>query len=83
MISSDMMRSEYEDLYDAWRRRALSEGFSLNEFREHFGRYVEVGNVCALTKALGAKLAYMSLCRQRQEECALVQKEMESVLWLY
>ena len=83
MISSDAMRSEYEELYEKWRSRAMSEGFVLNEFREHFGRYVEVSNVCGMTKALGAKLAYLSLCRQRQEECEAIKKEMENVLWLY
>ena len=83
MISSDVLRSEYEELYDMWRGRAMSEGFGLNEFREHFGRYVEASNVCEMTKALGAKLAYMSLCRQRQEECEAIEKEMENVLWLY
>ena len=83
MISSDVMRSEYEELYEMWRRRAMSEGFGLNEFREHFGRYVEVDNVCVMTKALGAKLAYMSLCQQRREEYEAINQEMENVTWLY
>ena len=83
MISSDMIRSEYEELYDMWRSRAMREGFGLNEFREHFGKYVEASNVCEMTKALGAKLAYMSLCRCRQEEYDEIKKEMENVQWLY
>ena len=74
-----MTSSDYEDLYDAWRRRAIGEGFRLNAFREHYGRYVEASNVCVLTKALGAKLAYKSLCEERREDLRCVQQEMESV----
>ena len=82
MISSDVMRSEYEELYEMWRRRAVCEGFGLNEFREHFGKYVGVDNVCEMTKALGAKLAYRSLCQERREEYVLVKQELEGVTWL-
>ena len=78
-----MTANDYEDLYDMWKRRAIGEGFRLNEFREHYGRYVEVSNVCMLTKALGAKLAYKSLCHERREDLKCVQQEMENVQWLY
>ena len=67
MITREIDR-DYEDLYDVWKRLALGEGFRLNEFREHFGRYVSAGEDCLRTRALGAKLAYESLCHSRREE---------------
>ena len=65
-----------------WRRRAIEEGFTLNQFREHFGIYVEASNVCSRTKALGAEIAYMSLVRRRREEVRDVEREMEVVQWM-
>ena len=56
------------DIYDTWRRKAIDEGFKLNNFREHYNRYVYAGEKDLMTCAVGAKLAYLSLIKERRED---------------
>jgi len=76
-----MSDSKYNDIYNDWRRKATNNGFTLNEFRSAFNRLVEPGDKCAMTKAIGAKMAYRSLVRNKEAELKLVQREMENMRW--
>lgn len=73
---------QYQEIFETWRNKALSAGFTLNQFRNRYNFFVEADNVCELTKAVGAKMTYVSLVRQHQEELRLVQSEMENVRWI-
>lgn len=73
---------QYQEIFETWRNKALSAGFTLNQFRSRYNFFVERDNICELTKAVGAKMAYMSLVKQHQEELRLVQSEMENVRWI-
>jgi len=73
---------QYQEIFESWRNKTLSAGFNLNQFRARFNFFVEADNVCELTKAVGAKMAYMSLVKQRNEELKEMQREMENVRWL-
>ena len=73
---------QYQEIFESWRNKALSNGFTLNQFRMQYNFFVEADNTCELTKAVGAKMAYMSLVKQRQDELQLVQREMENMQWL-
>ena len=73
---------QYQEIFETWRNKALSAGFTLNQFRARFNFFVEADNVCELTKAVGAKMAYASLIKQHKEELQLMQREMENVRWL-
>ena len=73
---------QYQEIFESWRKKALSAGFSPNQFRVRFSFFVEHNNTCELTKAVGAKMTYISLTRQHQEELQLVQSEVEDVQWL-
>jgi hypothetical protein len=73
---------QYQEIFETWRNKTLSEGFTLNQFRSRYNFFVERDNICELTKAVGAKMAYMSLVKQHQEELRLVQSEMENVRWI-
>ena len=77
-----MSDNKYQELFEHWRNKALSAGFTLNQFRTQYNFFVELDNECALTKAVGAKMAYMSLVKQRNIELTLVNKEMENMQWL-
>lgn len=77
-----MNEYKYQELFEMWRNKALKEGFTLNQFREKFNFFVERNNKCELTKAVGAKMTYVSLVRQRNNELQLVSKEMENMRWL-
>lgn len=77
-----MSDNKYQELFEHWRGKALSAGFTLNQFRTQYNFFVELNNECALTKAVGAKMAYMSLVKQRNTELALVNREMENIQWL-
>ena len=76
-----MSDADYKDLYNMWQRKAMSSGFTRNEFRCHYRKYVNPENTCALTSALGAKLAYRSLVANKEMELNTVQKEMENMSW--
>ena len=73
---------KYQELFDHWRSKALSAGFTLNQFRTQFNFFVELDNQCELTKAVGAKMTYMSLVKQRNEELTLINREMENIQWI-
>lgn len=77
-----MSDNKYQELFEHWRGKALSAGFTLNQFRTQYNFFVELNNECALTKAVGAKMAYMSLVKQRNTELNLVNREMENIQWL-
>lgn len=77
-----MNECKYQELFEMWRNKALKDGFTLNQFRAQFNFFVELNNTCMLTKAVGAKMAYASLVRQRNNELQLVNKEMENIQWL-
>ena len=77
-----MSEQKYQEIFESWRNKTLSAGFTLNEFRSRYNFFIEHDNTCELTKAVGAKMTYMSLIRQRQEELNMMQKEMENVQWL-
>ena len=76
-----MSDSKYTDIYNEWRRKATNNGFTLNEFRCAYNRLVEPRETCAMTKAIGAKMAYRSLVRNKEAELKLVQREMENMRW--
>lgn len=76
-----MSDSKYIDIYNEWRRKATSNGFTLNEFRCAYNRLVESRETCMMTKAIGAKMAYRSLVRNKEAELKLVQREMENMRW--
>lgn len=77
-----MSDNKYQELFEHWRGKALSAGFTLNQFRTQFNFFVELDNECVLTKAVGAKMAYMSLVKQRNAELNLINREMENIQWL-
>ena len=77
-----MSDSQYKDLYDSWRRKALKEGFTLNQFRSAINGIINADERCEITKAIGAKMAFRSLMEIRTVEIALIQKEMENIQWL-
>ena len=77
-----MSDNKYQELFEHWRNKALSAGFTLNQFRTQYNFFVELDNECTLTKAVGAKMTYMSLVKERNTELALVNKEMENMQWL-
>ena len=77
-----MSDNKYQELFEHWRSKALSAGFTLNQFRNQFNFFVELDNECVLTKAVGAKMAFMSLVKQRNAEFNLVNREMENIQWL-
>jgi len=77
-----MSEQKYQEIFESWRIKTLSAGFTLNQFRSRYNFFVEHDNTCELTKAVGAKMAYMSLVKQRQEELNIMQREMENVRWL-
>lgn len=77
-----MSDNKYQELFEHWRSKALSSGFTLNQFRTQFNFFVELDNQCELTKAVGAKMTYMSLVKQRNDELMLVNREMENIQWL-
>lgn len=56
------------DIYDTWRRKAINKGFKLNSFREHYNRYVCADEKDLMTCAVGSKLAYLSLIKERRED---------------
>ena len=76
-----MSDADYKDLYDMWQRKAMSAGFTCNEFRCHYRKYVTPENTCALTSALGAKMAYRSLVANKKIEINAISKEMENIQW--
>ena len=77
-----MSDNKYQELFEHWRGKALSAGFTRNQFRTQFNFFVELDNECVLTKAVGAKMAYMSLVKQRNAELNLISREMENIQWL-
>ena len=77
-----MSDTDYKDLYDMWQRKAMSAGFTRNEFRCHYRKYVTPENMCALTSALGAKMAYRSLVANKKIELNSINKEMENIQWI-
>ena len=77
-----MSDDKYQEIFETWRNKALSAGFSLNQFRVRFNFFVEHDNTCDLTKAVGAKMAYVSLVKQHHEELLLVNQEMENIRWV-
>jgi hypothetical protein len=76
-----MSDNKYQELFEHWRNKSLSAGFTLNQFRTQFNFFVEKDNQCELTNAVGAKMAYQSLVRHRNNELMLVNKEMENMQW--
>lgn len=80
-----MSDSDYKDLYDMWQRKAMHAGFSIQEFRCHYAKYVSADNKCALQCAIGAKLAYKSLLTEKksaEDEMVYLKHQMESISWL-
>lgn len=73
---------QYQEIFESWLNKTLTAGFTLNQFRARYNFFVEQDNTCELTKAVGAKMTYLSLVKQRQEELNLVKSEMENVSWL-
>tara|TARA_B000000557_G_scaffold120980_1_gene98254 strand:+ start:3568 stop:3801 length:234 start_codon:yes stop_codon:yes gene_type:complete len=76
-----MSDQQLKDLQDYWKRRSINEGFTLLKFREHQSKYIDKGERCEMTLAVTAKLAYKSLCSERDYEHRLVMREMENVRW--
>lgn len=76
-----MSDQQLKDLQDYWKRRSLKEGFTLLKFREHQSKYIDKGERCEMTLAVTAKLAYKSLCAEREYENRLVMREMENARW--
>lgn len=77
-----MSNSHYQDIYNKWKSKATKEGFTLNQFRSHYGKYVEADNKCLMTKAIGARFAYKSLVENRNIEFKIMKKENENIRWI-
>ncbi len=77
-----MIDDKYQEIFETWCNKTLSAGFTLNQFRNRYNFFVEHDNTCGLTKAVGAKMAYVSLVKQRHEELLLVNQEMENIRWV-
>ena len=77
-----MSESGYIEIYNEWKNKAIKAGFTLNQFRSAYGNIVSPKEECAMTKAIGAKMAFRTLVEIRTAEIDLVQKEMENIQWL-
>lgn len=77
-----MSDDKYHEIFEMWRDKTLSAGFTITDFRMKYNFFVTRDNVCNLTRAIGAKMAYKSLVKQRHEELKLVQREMENIRWV-
>ena len=77
-----MTDKNYLDIYDMWRRKAIDKGIKLNDFRSQYNQFVEANNRCAMTAAIGAKLTYVSLIKNRNDEFYKVNKEVASLNYL-
>jgi hypothetical protein len=61
------LKDKYLDLYDYWKCRVLKEGFSNNQFNEQLHRFVDLSEADEMTKAVGAKITYITLLKERRE----------------
>ena len=74
-----MTDKNFLDIYDMWRRKAIDKGIKLNDFRSQYNQFVEPNNRCAMTAAIGAKLTYVVLIRNKKDEFDKVNKEVSSL----
>jgi hypothetical protein len=77
-----MSDTKYIELYNFWKNKSIAEGFSFASFWEHYLSFVNPTNCDASDCALGAKLAYRSLCDQRQSDYQQVKHELENCSWI-
>ena len=78
-----MKDSVYKDIFNSWKTKSINEGVTKNQFRSHYNKYVEVKETCAITKAVGARMAYKSLVESRNIEFKTVKREMENIRWIF
>lgn len=77
-----MKNSQYKDIFNSWKNKSIKAGFTLNQFRSHYGKYVEAKETCSMTKAIGARMAYRSLIETRDLEYKSMKMEMENIRWI-
>ena len=77
-----MTDKNFLDIYDMWRRKAVNKGIKLNDFRSQYNQFVEPSNKCAMTAAIGAKLTYTALIKNKKDEFNKVNKEVTSLNYL-
>jgi hypothetical protein len=77
-----MTDNNYLDIYDMWRRKAIDQGIKLNDFRNQYYQFVEVNNRCMMTAAIGAKLTYTTLIKNKKDELDKVNKEVSRIKFL-
>lgn len=77
-----MTDKNYLDIYDMWRRKAIDQGIKLNDFRNQYNQFVEPNNQCAMTAAIGAKLTYIALIKNKTDELNKVNQEVASLNFL-
>ena len=75
------MKDKYLDLYTYWKSRSSKEGFSNKQFNETFSRYVDQREHDPMTIALGAKITYKTLIKERNE-FQTIQYEIENAYWV-
>ena len=63
-----MTDKNYLDIYDMWRRKTTNKGIKLNDFRSQYNQFVKPNNRCAMTAAIGAKLTYITLIKDKSNE---------------
>ena len=78
-----MKDSNNKDIFNSWRKKSIKEGFTLNQFRAHYSKYVEAKETCSMTKAIGARMAYKSLVESRNVEFKTMKREMENIRWIF
>lgn len=77
-----MTDKNFLDIYDMWRRKAIDKGIKLNDFRNQYNQFVEPNNQCTMTAAIGAKLTYTTLIKNKKDELDKVNKEVSRIKFL-
>lgn len=76
-----MSDSKYLKIYNEWKNKAVAEGFTFNQFWEHYNLYVDPMNAQPEECAIASKLAFDSLIETRAAEAQL-NKQLETAQWI-
>jgi hypothetical protein len=76
-----MSDSKYLNIYNDWKNRSIAEGFTFNQFWEHYNLYIDPMNSQPEECAIAAKLAYRSLVETRNAETQL-NRQLETAQWI-
>ena len=78
-----MSNNKYIELYNQWKNKAISDGFTFKQFWHHCNIYISLDGLSNPEDcAMAAKLAYRSLHEDLSADSKRVELELTNCTWL-